>query len=82
VREYIKFTPRLKEKLANLPVNDWPAVLGEEVKGNAEGRGPEDMCQSLLDVVKPLYVEGIISREEAFALAGLEAIETPPREDT
>lgn len=81
VREYIKFTPRLKEKLANMPVNDWPAVLGEEVKGKAEGRGPEDMCQSLLEVVKPLYVEGIISREEAFSLAGLEAIETPPRED-
>jgi defect in organelle trafficking protein DotB len=74
VREYLKFTPRVKERLVSLPINDWPAVLAEEVAGNAPGRGDADMCQSLLSVVRPLYVDGIISREDAFNIAGLPAV--------
>jgi defect-in-organelle-trafficking protein DotB len=75
VREFIKFTPRLKEKLVRLPINDWPGVLVDEVRGVAEGTGEEDMRQSLFDVVKPLYSNGIIAREDAFLLGGLAAVE-------
>ena len=74
VREYIRFTPRLKEKLANMPVNDWPAELGAEVSGRAGETGEDDMRQSLIDVVHPLYRDGIISREKAFTLCGVAAV--------
>lgn len=74
VREYIRFTPRLKERLVALPVNDWPSVLGLEVAGKVEDTGPEDMCQSLRQVVTPLYNNGIISRADAFQLGGIDAV--------
>lgn len=74
VREFIKFTPRLKEKLVVLPVNDWPAIISEEVAGRVTGLGSDDMRQSLRDVVTPLYRNGIIKREDAFLLGGFEAV--------
>jgi defect-in-organelle-trafficking protein DotB len=77
VREYIKFTPRLKEKLVALPVNDWPSILGDEVSGRVSDVGEADMRQSLKEIVTPLYSRGIIAREDAFLLGGLDAVQTP-----
>ena len=78
VREYIRFTPRLKEKLVLLSVNDWPSILGEEVLGQIDDTGPDDMCLSLGEVVTPLYEQGIIARSDAFLLGGLSAVANPP----
>ena len=59
VREYIKFTPRLVEKLLAQPVDNWPAVLEEEVSGNVRGTGPDDMRQSFSQGVTSLRERGI-----------------------
>lgn len=77
VREYIKFTPRLKEKLVVLPVNDWPGVMADEVAGRVTDLDASDLCQSLCEVVTPLYSRGIISREDSFLLGGIDAVATP-----
>lgn len=78
VREYLRFTPRLKEKLVSAGINEWPTMLIDEVYGRIPDVGPEDMCQSLLEVVKPLYIKGMISKNDTFLLGGLAAIDTPP----
>jgi len=74
VREYIRFTPRLRERLLDQQVNDWPMLITEEVHGLAKDTGPEDMHRSLLDAVIPLFRDGKISREDAVRLGGLRAV--------
>lgn len=69
-REYVRFTPRLKEKLAALPVADWASVLRREVSGEAADDGPGDMRQSLRDSLSALLRLGAVSREDALALCG------------
>lgn len=69
-REYVRFTPRLKEKLASLPFSDWAAVLRREVSGEASDSGPGDMRQSLRDSLSTLFRRGAVSREDALALCG------------
>lgn len=74
IREYIRFTSRLRERLLDAPINDWPLMITEEVYGRSGDPGPEDMRLSLLDSVTPLYRSGAISREDAVRLAGLPAV--------
>lgn len=74
VREYIRFTPRLRERLLDQPVNDWPLMITDEVYGRVAETGTEDMHRSLLDAVTPLFREGKISREDAIRLGGLRAV--------
>ncbi len=81
-REFIKFTPRLKEKLLTLPVDDWPAVLNREVAGAAEGAGAGDMRQSLPDAVIPLLRGGVISRGSALGLIGDAFVDRASGEET
>lgn len=69
-REYVRFTPRLKEKLTELPVADWAAVLRREVSGQAADAGRGDMRQSLRDALEALLRRGMVSREDAIELAG------------
>lgn len=75
VREYLRFTQRVKERMVSADINDWPTMMIDEVRGRVTGRTEEDMCQSLVDVVTPLYRDGIISRTDTFLLGGLEAIQ-------
>lgn len=74
VREFLRFTPRLRERLMAVEMNDWPNLINDEVRGLVHDVGPEDMRQSILDVVRPLYCDGVISRADALQLAGLEAV--------
>lgn len=69
VREWLQFTPRVKENLLNLDVNDWPGELVREmtVPRTLDANG---MCQSLTQAVDPLLREGVISREDAVRLCG------------
>jgi defect-in-organelle-trafficking protein DotB len=74
VREYVRFTPRLRERLLDASINDWPLMITDEVYGRVPETGAEDMRRSLLDAVTPLFRDGLISREDAVRLGGLRAI--------
>ena len=74
IREYVRFTPRLRERILENPVNDWPLIITDEVHGRGVEPGPDDMRLSLLESVTPLYRSGIIAREDAMRLGGLAAI--------
>jgi defect-in-organelle-trafficking protein DotB len=74
VREYLRFTPRIKEKLVSSQISEWPMMLIDEVHGRVSDTGPDDMRQSFLEVVKPLYEQGAISRNDAFLLGSSEAV--------
>lgn len=74
IREYVRFTPRLRERLLDRPINDWPLMITDEVYGRVQDTGPEDMRLSLFEAVTPLYRSGIISREDAVRLGGLMVI--------
>jgi defect-in-organelle-trafficking protein DotB len=74
VREYLRFTPRLRESLMSIPMNDWPNMITEEVHGRVHGVGHDDMRQSLLDVVRPLYLNGVVDRADALIVGGLAAV--------
>ena len=68
VREYLKFTQRVKEKLVGRPNNEWPSILADEVAGRVEDTGSEDMCQQLSNVARPLYQQGMIGYFDAWSL--------------
>jgi defect-in-organelle-trafficking protein DotB len=74
VREYVRFTPRLRERLLDRPINDWPLMITDEVYGRVTETGPDDMRRSLLEAVTPLFRSGAISREDALRLGGLPAV--------
>lgn len=74
IREYVRFTPRLRERLLDKPINDWPLMITDEVYGRVPDTGSEDMRRSLFDAVTPLYRSGVISREDAVRLGGLAVI--------
>jgi defect in organelle trafficking protein DotB len=74
IREYVRFTPRLRERLLDQPINDWPLMITDEVYGRVPDVGPEDMRRSLLEAVTPLFRSGAISRDDALRLGGREAV--------
>jgi defect-in-organelle-trafficking protein DotB len=74
IREYVRFTPRLRERLLDKPINDWPLMITDEVYGRVPDAGSEDMRRSLFDAVTPLYRSGVISRDDAVRLGGLRVI--------
>ena len=74
IREYVRFTPRLRERLLDKPINDWPLMITDEVYGRVPDAGSEDMRRSLFEAVTPLYRSGVISREDAVRLGGLAVI--------
>lgn len=74
IREYVRFTPRLRERLLDHPINDWPLMITDEVYGRVQGVGSEDMRMSLLEAVTPFYRSGVISRDDAVRLGGLRVI--------
>lgn len=74
IREYVRFTPRLRERLLDHPINDWPLMITDEVYGRVGEVGPEDMHRSLLEAVTPLFRSGAISRDDALRLGGRDAV--------
>lgn len=73
IREYVRFTSRLRERLLDRPISEWPMMITDEVYGQVRDTGPEDMRLSLLDAVTPLFRSGVISREDAIRLGGVAA---------
>lgn len=74
IREYVRFTPRLRERLLDNPINEWPLMITDEVYGRVPETGPEDMRLSLLEAVMPLFRSGVIARDDALRLGGLAAV--------
>lgn len=75
LREYLRFTDRVREKLLSRPIGDWPAILNHEVAEPAGDSGPEDLRMCLRDVSRRYYRKGIISRQDALRIGGIGAIE-------
>lgn len=69
VREYLRITERIRQKLSSLHPNDWAHYLTQEVNGEIEGTTSEDMRRPMKVSAQELYAQGIISREEALALS-------------
>ena len=75
LREYLRFTDRVREKLLSRPIGDWPAILNHEVSEPAGDSGPEDLRMCLRDVSRRYYRQGLISRHDALRIGGIGAIE-------
>lgn len=75
IREYLRFTPRVRESLLSSPVTSWPAMLTDEVAGSVSGRGAEDLCMSLTEAAREKFRSGLISRSDALYLGGLAAVQ-------
>lgn len=74
IREYLRFTDRVRESLLSAPIARWPAMLGDEVAGRVAGTTDEDLRMSLADVARRRYGEGAISKSDALHLGGPFAI--------
>lgn len=69
VREYLRFTDRVREKLLLHSISDWSTLIDDEVSKGAPDAGPDDLRMSLFDVTTRLSRAGIISREDALRIS-------------
>lgn len=74
VREYLRFTDRIRDRLIEAPISSWPAIINHEVSGEDPSRDPRDLRLSLRDSCTVYYRMGWISREDARRLGGDEAV--------
>lgn len=75
LREYLRFTDRVREKLQSHPIPDWSLILTREVNGQVDDTGPEDLRMSMTEAASLNYRQGIISRQDALRLGGIKAVE-------
>ena len=69
IREYLRFTDRVRERLLTSPVSSWSNIVGEEVTSDVVGRGPDDLRMSLTEMAMLTYRRGFISRKDAIHLS-------------
>jgi defect in organelle trafficking protein DotB len=74
IREYLRFTDRVRESMLSAPISQWPAMISEEVSGKAPGAADDDIRMSLSDVAKARFRDGLISRADAIHLGGRSAV--------
>lgn len=74
VREYLRFTDRLREKLLSQPVSSWPTLIEREVSNPGDDVGEDDMRLCFAEVASRLYRQGIISRVDALAVSNAKLI--------
>jgi len=70
VREYLRFTPRVREILLSAQPQDWPLILMREVDGKVSGKTSADLSMSAADAAWSLHGAGRISREDALRMSG------------
>ena len=80
IREYLRFTDRVREKLLSSPMQSWPSQLTQEVSGLVPDVGSEDMRMCLTDVAARRFQEGMISRSDALQIGGAQAVVHKPGE--
>lgn len=78
VREYLRFTPEIRDRLMETEVNDWPSIVTRLVSGEIEIDQKQGMRSYLPDVVAHAYAQGWISKEDAEIVGGPEAIAGRP----
>ena len=69
VREYLRFTDRLREKLLSQPIANWSSIIDSEVSAPAADAGPDDLRQCFADVADTLHGQGIISKLDALRIS-------------
>lgn len=69
VREYLRFTDRVREKLLSQPVAAWPSIIDLEVSEGSPDAGEDDLRQCLADEATRLYRQGIISKINALRVS-------------
>lgn len=69
VREYLEFTPALKERLQSLPMNQWAGLIRKRLRGE---HGFEDtgICQRYDQVCRYLRDRGAMSDSDALNILG------------
>lgn len=75
VREYLRFTTRLRERLLACQMTEWPSLLNQEVAQRHPDAGPGDMRMCLTDTCRKLFLDGVIARHDALQIGGLAAVE-------
>lgn len=75
VREYIRFTTRLRERLMVAPIGSWPSLLADEVAGRVSDTGPDDMRCALSQTAVAEFTAGRISKYDMLRLAGTSAVQ-------
>lgn len=75
VREYLRFTDRIREKLLTHPMTDWSALIDREVSEGAKDAGEDDLRMCLHDQTSRLRRTGIISKEDALRISRIKEAE-------
>lgn len=74
VREYLRFTDRIRDRLIEAPISSWPTIINAEVADRNPDRDPQDLRLSLQESCAFYYRKGWISREDAKRVGGPKAI--------
>lgn len=74
IREYLRFTDRVRAYLLSIPQTEWAGAVTEMVDGRLLAADPDGMRTSLTEVCAKKYIDGEISKEWALRLGGLAAI--------
>lgn len=69
IREYLRLTDRVRERMIRRPISEWPAMVSEEISGDIEGRTSDDLRMCLKQQAAKFYREGVISLIDAELLA-------------
>ena len=71
VREFLRITDRIREKMARMPMGQWAQYLTDEVNGKVEGTTSEDLRLSMRTSAAEAYKAGKISKTSALFLSRL-----------
>ena len=69
VREYLRFSDRLRSEMLAQPTGAWPDYIYAEMAGRHQASA-EDLRRTLREAVRPLYDAGTIARSDAVRLGG------------
>ena len=75
VREYLRFTDRVREKLLTHPISDWSSLIDREVSDGAVDAGEDDLRMCLHDETVRLRKAGVISKEDALRISRIKEAE-------
>lgn len=67
VREYLEFTPDIREEIIVRPVSEWPSTL-ISIMARTFPEGSKTAKKSLFESIMPLYRAGIISKHDAITV--------------
>lgn len=74
VREYLRFTPEIRDILMAAHVNEWPSIVTRLVSGELVVEQKEGMRASMSEVVGHAYGQGWISKADAEIFGGPDAV--------